>query len=548
MTVKPFHECLGIDTPTKRDQPETHFFLQVKGINSLILDYLTYAQNQKQLDTLLLPLNVCVDWHNFSERGFQIKKVHSTANQQVNFHQNEELIKQIESIVLEYLQSIKVCQHEVPKQIWHDTYEHLQAMKTEDTIIKMDEEKLIVSAIGRNAQHLTAQITDTLKRNYTKKDQIKLELHEIILLSYIKDQLFDESDGINVTFDHQNCLAVFAGREENIKIAMVKILQSTRQIVRKDVVIASDGYLRFLKIPEVEEFLNQIFLQEKIMATWSVFEETMLKIYASSENDLEKAELLFQESILDEKITLEKNQLYCIQTGQWDDLVNSNEKTQGDQVVRVERQDSFIQVFATSTFDISPLFECICHFVTKNSIHIQTIPLPEPACKLLRDAYKEEISSVQNDRQKDHIIRSINVYESEVEVTGNESGLNKASREIRSLVSSIHEREFQLNKKGIAQHIQSPEGKTKISHIERSKGVAFEVNEDKSVDFGSDIPHFADAPTEISRFHLKSGQTIITVKGDITDLDVEVIVTSANATLKGEGGLAQIIDKKGSII
>lgn len=392
MTVKPFYECFGIDTPTKRDQPETHFLLNVQGINTLKLDYFTYDQNQKQLDKLLLPLNVCVDWHNFSERGFQIEPIHSTAYQQVSVHQNEELVKQIESIVLEYLQSIEVCQHELPKQIWHDIYQTLHAMNTEDTIIKMDEEKLIVYAIGRNAQHLSAQIADTIKSNYTRKDQIKLEPHEVILLSNTKDQLFDESDGVNVTCDHQNCLAEFVGRDENIKKAMVKILQSTRQIVSKNVAFASDGHLRFLKIPEVEEFLNQILLQEKIKATWSLYDESVLKIYAFSENDLENAELLFQKSILDEKITLEKNQLYCIQTNQWDTLVKSNEKTLGDQVVRVESQDSFVQVFATSTFDIRPLKECICHFVTKNSIQMQTIPLSEPACKLLRDAYKEEIS------------------------------------------------------------------------------------------------------------------------------------------------------------
>lgn len=538
LTVKPFYECLGIEIPITKDQPETYSFIQVQGMNTLKLDYLQYEQNQNQLDKLLLPLNVCVDWHNFSLRGFQIKQMHTASYRQVTFHQNEELLKQIESIILEYLHSIEVCQHEVPKQLCKT----LHAINTENPILKMDEEKLIVSA-----HNLSHQITDTIKDDYTRKDQIILEPYEVVLLSAVKDQIFDESDGVCVTFDQQNCVATLTGRREKVEEAMVKILQSTRKIVSKDVSIMLDGQLRFLKIPEVEAFLHKKFLHEKINATWKIFDETSLKMFAYSEIDLEKADRLFHKSMIDDKVQLEKNQLYCIQTNQWVQLVNSNEKTLEDQVVRVECQDSFVHIFATSTFDTRPLQECICHFLTKNSIKLQTIPLSKPAFKLLRDVFKEEINSVKNDRQKDHIINSIDFKEVEIELTGNESGLNKASREIRNLVSSIYEQEFQLNKKGIAQHIQSPEGKTKISHVERSKGVAFEVNEDQSVEIGSDIPHCQDKPKEISRFQFKSGQTIIIAQGDITELDVEVIVNAANPSLNLEGGLSHIIVKKGSI-
>ncbi|CAG2225270.1 PARP10_14_15 [Mytilus edulis] len=204
--------------------------------------------------------------------------------------------------------------------------------------------------------------------------------------------------------------------------------------------------------------------------------------------------------------------------------------------------------FLNPTKGAGKLEEIVNDIFYGHAVFEENIQLTRSELRFLQEQYQSEISTLQQQCLKDRV--TLNIDNIRVFIRGNANGVKDAKKKIDGIVNSIYKNKYILKKAGIVKHMTSDQGQTKISQVEKRNKVVVHLQTGEDSD---DEDHRDQAQpisprktyTETAMCTTPSGQTIITVVGDITELDVDVIVNDANKDLKHIGGLAKVIVEKG---
>ncbi|VDI06304.1 Hypothetical predicted protein [Mytilus galloprovincialis] len=185
----------------------------------------------------------------------------------------------------------------------------------------------------------------------------------------------------------------------------------------------------------------------------------------------------------------------------------------------------------------------------RHAVYEENIQLTRSELKFLQEQYQSEISTLQQQCLKNRV--TLNIDNICVFIRGNSNGVKDAKKKIGGIVNSIYKKKYILKKAGIVKHMTRDHVQTKISQLEKRNKVVVHLqtgeesdDEDRRDQAQPISPR--QTYTETAMCTTPSGQTIITVVGDITELDVDVIVNDANKDLKHIGGLAKVIVEKGN--
>ncbi|XP_052101663.1 protein mono-ADP-ribosyltransferase PARP14-like isoform X2 [Mytilus californianus] len=184
----------------------------------------------------------------------------------------------------------------------------------------------------------------------------------------------------------------------------------------------------------------------------------------------------------------------------------------------------------------------------RHAVYEENIQLTRSELRFLQEQYQTEIRSLQQQCAKDHV--ALNIDNILVFIRGNSNGVKDAKKKIDGIVRSIYKKKYTLKKAGIVRHMTSNQGQTIISQVEKRNKVVVQLQTGEDSDDEENTGQAQPISPRITyketaRCTIPSGQTIITVVGDITELDVDVIVNAANKELQHVGGLAKVIVDKG---
>ncbi|CAC5404074.1 PARP10_14_15 [Mytilus coruscus] len=204
--------------------------------------------------------------------------------------------------------------------------------------------------------------------------------------------------------------------------------------------------------------------------------------------------------------------------------------------------------FLNPTEDEGKVKENVSDIFYRHAVYEENIQLTRSELRFLQEQYQTEIRSLQQQCAKDHV--ALNIDNILVFIRGNSNGVKDAKKKIDGIVRSIYKKKYTLKKAGIVRHMTSNQGQTKISQVEKRNKVVVQLQTGEDSDDEENTgqaqpisPRITNKET--ARCTILSGQTIITVVGDITELDVDVIVNAANKELQHVGGLAKVIVDKG---
>ncbi|VDI00521.1 Hypothetical predicted protein [Mytilus galloprovincialis] len=175
----------------------------------------------------------------------------------------------------------------------------------------------------------------------------------------------------------------------------------------------------------------------------------------------------------------------------------------------------------------------------------ENIQIPRAELRMLQEQFQAEISIIKQRCVKEHV--TLNIDNVRALIQGNSKGVKDAKQKIDDILRSIYKKKYTMKKAGIVKHMTSEQGKTKISQVERRNKVVVHLQTGEDSDDDDQVQPISPNKTytETAMCIIPSGQTIITVVGDITELDVDVIVNAANKNLNHVGGLAKVIVDKG---
>lgn len=464
----------------------------------------------------------------------------------------------IQKEITTYLQSIEVVKLNTIHEALEDVMKAVKSMSKDNVMIRTDKDNNTIVIIGKDddTKRIVENISSIIKEVEKEIDEKKSQIEDIfrskpfetsILHSInFQDQYSKNVDGVEVIIDQENNVIRFTGKATSIALAKMKMFEKTREIVERKLDEVSDGMIKFLEIPEVRSYLEKSFSDNGLTATWTVTNGKSLKVHSISDEELVKAIQIFRKSLNEVKIDVEDGQSSILNTQPWNELVKTNQCTTSNKVVRIDVTSHKITVYTTSTADIGTIREILQDFLYQNAIKQQNINQSGAVCRLLKEQYEKDIASIEKDLKNEHV--SIHINDVRLLLKGNSTGLSKATARINTILMSIVEKKDVINKAGIVQHIRSDEGKAKIVRVEKNNGVVFTVNDtdEQSMDTKI-IPQSLPSQRETATCTIPSGQSIITVVGDITELGVDVIVNAANKTLDHVGGLAEFIVKKGEV-
>jgi hypothetical protein len=129
-----------------------------------------------------------------------------------------------------------------------------------------------------------------------------------------------------------------------------------------------------------------------------------------------------------------------------------------------------------------------------------------------------------------------------LEIRGLQKGIHDAKKQIQILLQRVKHKNHTVTKPGIAEHILSPKGKDSIHTIEHSLECVIVVEGDVA------YKQMTDKKPGTRSYTTFYGTTIYAWQGDMTELDVDVLVKPSDKKLGSLGGLGKAIFSKGTTI
>jgi len=461
----------------------------------------------------------------------------------------------------DFLNNLSVENIGVLQDAWKDMMETLKnktIQNPDDVAVAVEKLTCEIWLMGQS--QLVSQMTKELKRDLKqieddlekKKKQVTenvtLKRHQILLLNeeHFIEMMQDKYKGMKVICDVKNCRMIFEGLSTEVINAKVDMYEVISSLATSDAGNFSEGKCKLLQDSKVKNYILQLMKDENISAVWETGKQN-LKTYAKSDDSAVKAVHILQKAIIESPISVPLESQYILASEMWDDKVEEIRQTNIRHTISIEldQLNGTIIVCATNA-DNGAVLEIIQTFLADNTILESKLDLNTGMIRFLqqsdRGAKMNEISKpLVSDQVK------IEVSNIGIVIKGTAVGSTKAKHQINALIQKVEKKKHILNKPGILKLMQSEDGDDKIRHVEDTENVIIVLDDGDADRVGQNSSlQRGDVVQEIARCN-QGRYTVLAMLGDITELQTDVLVNAANASLKHDGGLAKAIVVKGNV-
>ncbi|KAH3793340.1 hypothetical protein DPMN_146848 [Dreissena polymorpha] len=351
--------------------------------------------------------------------------------------------------------------------------------------------------------------------------------------------------GAKVTINQENHEIEIEGVDSVVKNIQAEMNQ--RKYTYKKIQTTSPVKLeQIYRSKIVDEYIEHKLEQADVIAVWEA-EHGKLHVISKSGEMVDKAVTIVQTSVKigpPVKLTTEHKSL--IETIQWKQFL-SKLSTEHKGKLQIDiSEDSEITLLSTDDIH-DELLEDIHDFLDTNTIYAEMWRVEENVLQLLMQYHRHDI------RQ---ITKGTNVKCKEqsfgFELTGTKNDLESAKRKLDTFVAQIKEEPYSVSKPGISEFWKSDKGRGIQNSVETAHHVILKSSYDRSneepdvFDIGARSGDHHSGSNVMASCTVYGTRMISVTRGDITDLDVDVIVYSANSMLQLNSGLGKAILTKGN--
>ncbi|PVD29528.1 hypothetical protein C0Q70_08779 [Pomacea canaliculata] len=446
----------------------------------------------------------------------------------------EKVNKQLE-ICFDYigLESITV-----PQEIWYETWKAIKkSIFDHDDLVLPDEDEftfvvLSKPAAGGNTGGNTFQQVQRIAKVKERKFKLqsrektdtkklkKFQLELLMLSTFLSDT---QSQGMKIKVDIrlQEGEVNFRGSQMAIREAEVKmydILQSASSRVVTDV---PHVHVALLATDEARDAVNNRLRQAGLAATWECCGNGII-FYCLHQTALLQAVNLIKTSFKTECISLDEVSSSLQTTAEWKDTVQKLVRKHCG-LVSINTHHRTISL--TAFCDLMPTVkENIGKFVSESSIYSTAFQLSPSRLKFVTLFWEEKLSSIA-EKLKQYKIK-ITLQSDSVLARGTKQGIELVRKELTFLSEQIVSTKELITRKETIRCLSTPRTKNELEAIACTCKCVLSLHpENVSVEMIS---------TNLSA----EGPRVHAVQGDITHLNVDVIVNAANELMDHAGGLA----------
>ncbi|VDI21837.1 poly [ADP-ribose] polymerase 10/14/15 [Mytilus galloprovincialis] len=562
LNVKVFYDCLGVPADTEGPKFKSLPPLVITDIDKYRVNFLkSSAQYKEALEQQLELSHAKITWpSSMSDTKIVIECTLTKETEDCRKlakswedHTKRQLSTHVDALVTE--------KHSTLQEAWSGVMQKLREINIsdpEDVSVSVEKppaceiivvgHKKAVKEVSDNIKQFINEVSEDLDRE--KKlvtERVSLKHHQLLYLDFSDfiDKIRQNFNKMEISINTREGVVIFHGLSGNVNYAKINMFEQVQNLVSVDVGKKSPEYIKFLTRKDVKTFVGEEIKKQGFIAVWDI-QKNIITMYAVSDEEAVAANVVLKDCVIETEIPLETPQKPLLGTHKWSQHVQTiNEEYQGKRVIIeivTNSHQGEIIVYCTSRGEAGVLREKIQDFFYHNTETQIRIDFPPAQLKFLLEHMSSDVSRLESDLRRRHVI--VTVKSDDVLIKGNAQGIQEAKDEVKALVNKILRTKHSIDQPGLQDLVNSAHGKSKLKQVCIRGGVVISSNEDEK-SYSKHNPSKSTGLDEKAVYKAAGGQDVIIVKGDITGLDVDVIVNGANKDLNHSGGLAKVLILKG---
>ncbi|XP_053389200.1 protein mono-ADP-ribosyltransferase PARP14-like, partial [Mercenaria mercenaria] len=303
----------------------------------------------------------------------------------------------------------------------------------------------------------------------------------------------------------------------------------------------SNRVLSLLRLGNTSSSLQQNLQSNGIPAVWEINANGII-VCCSKADCCDKAIELIRTFFYEDTISTERVSVPALETDKWRNKVEEIHAMHPGKV-KIALSDDLTEIHVCGTADIGKsVTEEVQSFLRSNTIVTKKVSGSRGVHRFLEKNCKTEIDDISRNLQQYCVtIKTLDQYRG-FEIRGPQKGVQEASIQFQKLLNRIQQTKHTVSKPGIAEHIRSVKGKDIIQTIETIFPCVIIVEGDEAYKQRTEKAHGTRTHASCNAFQ---GTTIYVLQGDMTDLEVGVLVHPSDKNLGFSGGLGKTIISKG---
>ena len=421
--------------------------------------------------------------------------------------------------------------------------------------IEYDEESFTVVIVGE--QTMVDKVKERLEEAYDsqmiKKESVPIEDQKFWSFLCVKlDELCTDHPKIEASLQvDENCVSILGIKDS--RKAFKNDLESLRDGMASVKVKISKDLAEFLSTPLGRTLLHQYLQDHESLVAVHFEPEGVLYLLCSRKNDGIKVAKIIQENLSLHFVPYPEVFVASLSSKQWATMKADLEESYCISISIVSNKIKLIG----DKGSLDHVSKQVQQFIDQECNVEKSIPLCEAQWRLLTTHMVNKWSKVEQKLKGQSKLKVLLPNEgdkkSSIILKGEKLVVADFAKQIEDLISTICTKPpLEQARPGTVKFFYSEKGKTLIMGVETQEKscVQLDVLQDKDGDTDDLIPNGVSKSRndKLGMGTTKEGKIITLVKGDITEIPVDVIVNASNADLKHIGGVALAIANKGGPI
>ena len=388
----------------------------------------------------------------------------------------------------------------------------------------------------------------TVKQTISNLKPLQLRM---LLASKYPGKMEDQFPGLKVKINQNRNEVIFEGIYAEVQSAKVKMYEQTNTFSVRVLENISKNCIDVFQSKQVREYMVKKLKTNKLVGVWEAMNAKLA--ICSFESDLPLCVEFLSESVQEKIISVQKESSTILGSSQWQDKIKEmHDKDKG--VSKICISEDFSKVHVTATDDIvDELTEAVKKFLKQQTVLKETVTLGNRSIlRLIQNHHNSKLGDIA----KELIQHYVQIYcdTGGISIQGTEMGIQLAKDKLQKLAAQLQTKKHVIKRPGLASHMSSDKGNDNIKTVESSCSVAVTVGSDEEE--GATFIDFTSVKTnQTSKSGLNihaSGiafddRMVYTVEGDMSQIEVNVIVNSADNGLSLLGGLGKVLANKGKL-
>ncbi|KAJ8320637.1 hypothetical protein KUTeg_002224 [Tegillarca granosa] len=301
---------------------------------------------------------------------------------------------------------------------------------------------------------------------------------------------------------------------------------------------------------EVKKYISTILRQATVNTVWDIDAQQNVIMYSLSDDEGVKGAHILKDAIVETPISLKEEALFLLQSQKWQKAKWEIEN-RAPGLIKIMAEVNKNQILIYTMFKFAgEVREKMEDFLHENTIYEKQMSSPSGKMRFLLQYQKVNIDKIAKEL-KEHQV-SIIMDSVKIRIKGTDQGLKQAMAKIDDIAEMVKQKTHLIKKLSLAKYLLTDAGQESIKRVEKAKMCVIESEpcySSCSQDNETEVIEKIDKSDyqDLALCVTSDGQRIIARKGDITELDVDVLVNAANSDLQHDGGLAKAIVQKGGM-